>query len=384
MVGMLGGGQLGRMSLLAGRRLGYRFHVYDPAKSRAAGPLADANTVADFGDEAALAAFAASVDVATLEFENIPEASLDRLVSMGLSVRPAPSAVIICQHRAREKAFLREHGFPHVAFRLVDSAKALGEATAALGFPCVVKTAAFGYDGKGQRRLDAPLADPSELWLELGGMPLVVEAWCPFHAECSMMVARDTRGTQQCYALTENHHHRHILHQSIVPARLPEAIHRQAQELALDLVDALDFTGVLAVELFVTDDGLLINELAPRPHNSGHHTIESSVTSQFEQHIRAVVGLPLGAPHLREPAVMTNLLGDLWPKGAEPDWAGLLRAHPRLKLHLYGKGQARPGRKMGHFTLTGTNQADLLHQADAALRFLESRTSEPTPRGWRP
>lgn len=369
---MLGGGQLGRMSLLAGRALGYRFHVFDPSPGCAAAPVAETATVAAFDDADALRAFAEGVDVVTLEFENIPAESLRLLESLGVPVAPNPAAVATCQHRGQEKMFLRERGFPHVRFAHAATAAELGAALDAVGYPCVVKTAAFGYDGKGQHRLDTAPRDLAQLWCELGAAPLVVEAWCPFEAECSMLVARGWDGSLATFPLAENTHRHHILHQSILPARLPERLEAEARELAQTIAAAFDFVGILAVELFVTPKGLLVNEFAPRPHNSGHVTIEACVTSQFEQHIRAVCGLPLGSTALRSPAVMTNLLGDVWPEKGGPDWTPLLR-HPNLKLHLYDKGEPRSGRKMGHYTLIGEHPDKVLAEADEAFAELAAQ-----------
>ncbi len=389
MVGMIGGGQLGRMTLLAGRALGYRFRVWDPAPDCCAGPVADEVVTAPFDDPEALARFADGLRVTTLEFENIPGQTLRGLEHRGVVVAPSPEVVEICQHRAREKTFLREHGLPHVPFALASSPATLTEAIAAVGLPCVVKTAAFGYDGKGQRKLTLMPPAVDALWVELGRQPLVVEAWCPFFAECSIIVARRLSGEIACFPLTENIHRHHILHQSLAPARLPAGLQAEAEALARQLAQRLNLCGLLAVELFLTADGLAVNELAPRPHNSGHHTLESCHTSQFEQHLRAALNLPLGDPSLHRAAVMVNLLGDLWPTSAtsaaaqrlpddapaardrdhrsepppplsqttppslaQPDWAPIW-AHPQAKLHLYDKGKPAPGRKMGHFTLTG-------------------------------
>lgn len=359
-IGMLGGGQLGRMSLLAGRALGYRFHVFDPQPGCAACSVADQHTTASWDDLSALDAFARSVDRVTLEFENIPAQALETLAEAGAPPCPNAHVLKVCQHRATEKAFLRDHHFPHAPFALIQSPEELAEAVEALGTPCVLKTAAFGYDGKGQLKLEEPPKAPEAIWQELGAQPLVAEAWISFQLECSVVVARSLHGQSKAFPMAENLHRNHILHQSIVPARVPPEVAAQGERLARELAETLGVVGLLAVELFLTAEGqLLVNEMAPRPHNSGHYTIEGCATSQFAQHIRAVCGLPLGEPRLRQPCVMTNLLGDLWPSHGLPPWPALLR-EPDLHLHLYDKGAARPGRKMGHFTLCGPDRDALV------------------------
>jgi 5-(carboxyamino)imidazole ribonucleotide synthase len=356
-LGMLGGGQLGRMSLLAGRRLGYRFHVYEPAPHCAAAPVAEKVFSAAWEDESELRAFAQSIDAVTLEFENAPAAAL-RLLEQRVPARPSARVLEICQNRRREKEFLRRGGFPCADFAVVSSAAQLARAAVKLGFPCVLKTAVSGYDGKGQMKLAAPPADGlagwGNIWKTLGAAVAVVEKWIPFDVECSVIVARGLGGDMAVFPMAENEHRRHILHRSIAPARLPARIQRDGAELAREIAETLGITGLLAVEMFCVDGKLLVNELAPRPHNSGHYTLDACLTSQFEQHIRAAAGLPLGATDLLRPAVMINLLGDCWRKGRAPDWAKLLR-DPRVKLHLYDKGEPRPGRKMGHFTVVDEN-----------------------------
>ncbi len=347
---MLGGGQLGRMSILAGRHLGYRFHVYEPSADTAAGMVADAVSTAAYENAPALQAFGKGVAVSTLEFENIPYDSAC-VLSAHTPVRPGPEVLRICQNRRREKEFLRENGFPCADFRVVRDYVDLKEAVAALGTPCVLKTADFGYDGKGQMKIDTPDIDYAAVWRGLGYSHAVVEAWVDFQAECSVIVARNGQGAHAVYPVAENIHRNHILHQSIVPARLPEKVQQDARELAVAVAEAIDCVGLLAVELFVKNDGtVLVNELAPRPHNSGHWSLDGAATSQFEQHIRAVCGLPLGDTAALSPSVMVNLLGDVWQDGAAPDWSALL-ADPGVHLHLYDKGEPRPGRKMGHFTV---------------------------------
>lgn len=366
-IGMLGGGQLGRMSILAGRHMGYRFHVYEPSPYCAAAAVADRHWACRWEDEDALESFARSVDVITLEFENIPAHIINHLEKWA-PVRPAQQVLHICQNRRREKEFLRSHGFPCADFRVVTSAAELKAAVAEIGVPCVLKTADFGYDGKGQLKLETDNQDWETLWNQLGYPTGVLEAWVSFQAECSVIVARNGRESKVFPAAVNCHRH-HILHTSSVPANLPDKVLNEAEQLALALAESLEVVGLLAVECFVTAGGkVLVNELAPRPHNSGHYTIDSCQTSQFEQHIRAVCGLPLGNPRLNRPVVMVNLLGDQWKGGQAPDWSRLL-ADPDVTLHLYDKGEPRRGRKMGHFCVL----ADTLAEAEqkAATYFAQ-------------
>ncbi len=369
-LGMLGGGQLGRMSILAGRRMGYRFVVFEPAEGCAAGMVADEEVNADYGDAEALKLFAGKVARSTLEFENIPGAAVQVVEDAGVKVFPGRRALEICQNRRREKEFLRDNGVPCAEFVVVDSPEALRAAVAKLGTPCVLKTADFGYDGKGQVKITGE-ADWAATWASLKAPLGVVEKWIPFACECSVICARGLDGATAVFPMAENVHRRHILHQTIVPARVPEALQREGEALARRIAEALDLVGLLAVELFVTREGrLLVNELAPRPHNSGHYSFDACLTSQFEQHIRAICGLPLGDPALLRPVVMVNILGDLWKGGREPDWAGLL-ADPSVKLHLYDKGEPRPGRKMGHFCVLDKDAAAALARAEAHFARLE-------------
>jgi len=373
-IGILGGGQLGRMLTLAGRTLGYRFHIFEPKGACTAGMVADLEINADYSDEAALKRFAEGVDVITLEFENIPSKVIDMLSAIK-PVLPGSRALHICQHRQREKDFLKENGLPSVLFEYADSSESLKTAVEAIGFPCVIKTAAFGYDGKGQIKLNTPeeAADTDTLWDFLGNPPrVVVEKWIHHVGEFSVVCARKADGTKSTFPMAENVHVHHILHASIVPARVTEATQAAGAELACKIADLLDVVGLIAVELFLEEDGsLTINEMAPRPHNSGHYTMDGCLTSQFEQHIRAVTDLPLGSTELLKPTVMINLLGDVWAKG-EPDWAGLL-ADPNVKLHLYDKGEARPGRKMGHFTVLGNDNDAALDAAEAHFKVLKDK-----------
>ncbi len=363
---MLGGGQLGRMLAIAARRMGYRVHAFEPQPDSPAGQICDVEINAPYCDTAALEAFARGVDVISFEFENIPIAAIERVAAIR-PVRPRGEVLHICQNREREKLFLRRNGFPCAPFAVVDSAASLAEALREIGTPSVLKTADFGYDGKGQVKLTGG-EDPEKIWHAFGAPRGVLEAWIPFEAELSVVCARDIHGRLVPFPVAENQHVHHILDLSIVPARFPESVLAAARELAGRITAALDVVGLLAVEMFLTRDGnLLINELAPRPHNSGHFTFDACVTSQFEQQLRAVCGLPLGSPDLLRPVVMANLLGDLWQNG-EPDWSAVLR-DPRVKLHLYGKSDPRPGRKMGHLCLLAETTEDAL----AAITNLRSR-----------
>jgi len=363
---MLGGGQLGRMALLAGRRLGYRFQVYEPAPGCCAAPVADKTFNSAWEDAGALAEFADGIAAVTLEFENVPADAL-RLVEKRVPSRPHTRVLEICQNRRKEKEFLRRNGFPCAAFAVVNSAVQLERAANKLGYPCVLKTAVCGYDGKGQLKL--PVLPPGikpdweAVWRSFGAAEAVVEKWIPFERECSVIVARGLRGDMATFPMAENEHRQHILHRSIIPVRLPEKTQRAGAALAKEIAEKIGVVGLLAVEMFCVKGTLLVNELAPRPHNSGHYTLDACLTSQFEQQIRCVAGLPLGAPDLLRPAVMVNLLGDVWRGGREPHWEKLLR-DPRVKLHLYDKGEPRPGRKMGHFTVMDKNQSVAINLAD--------------------
>lgn len=352
-IGILGGGQLGRMLAQAAQTLGYRVHVYEPQAQCPAGAVANREVNASYDDPEALREFARGVDVVTYEFENIPAGPLAVIAPL-VALYPRAEVLHTTQNRQREKAWLRTNGFPHVAY-----AEALdgdiAPAVAQVGLPCVVKTADFGYDGKGQMKLTTP-ADVEQAVAIFRGRRCVVEAWCEFSCELSVIVARSTTGETRAFPVAENIHLHHILDFSIVPARVVPAIATAAEALATRIAEKLDVVGLLAVEFFLTTRGeLVVNELAPRPHNSGHWSLDGCATSQFEQHVRAVCGLPLGSVVVREPTVMVNILGDAWKWAAgkqvgEPDWSAVL-AEPHAKLHLYGKAEPRVARKMGHFTV---------------------------------
>jgi len=367
-VGVLGSGQLGRMFALAARRLGYRVHTFSPESDTPTGQVADVEITASYDDLDAVRKFAKGVGVVTFEFENVPAACVAAAQEFA-PVRPNPDALRISQHRLREKTYLQEKGFPVAAFRHVRSLEELQSALQALGTPAVLKTVGFGYDGKGQRVIRSA-ADAPAAFAALGGQEAVLESFVDFACELSVVAARSANGATAHWGAIENLHANHILDVSVSPAITPgPGQAQQAVEIALDVLKTLDIVGVLCVEFFLTKKGrLLINELAPRPHNSGHLTLDASVTNQFEQQLRAVCGLPLGATDFFAPAAMANLLGDVWG-GGEPVWARAL-AFPDVKLHLYGKAEARPGRKMGHLTAlarTPVEARDLVLKARRAL-----------------
>ena len=360
-VGVIGGGQLGRMLALAARRMGVRTVIWTGGLEAPAVEVADMVIDKPFDDAAALSEFCQTATVATVEFENIPLTTLHG-VQKCIGLFPSPEAVGICQNREREKNFLRENGIPCTNFWVIENLEDLTAAMSELNGPGVLKTAAFGYDGKGQLKLDGT-ENPSEAWEKFGKVRAVLEAWVPFEKEISVMVVRSADGEVRTYDPAENRHRNHILDVSIVPAKISEATAAEAQQIATQVAEALDYHGILGVEFFVNHDGsLVVNEMAPRPHNSGHHTIDACACSQFEQQLRVVLGLPLGSTKLVSPCVMLNLLGDFWPgETTPPDWTPLLQTEAAT-LHLYGKRRAIGMRKMGHATLLGT---DALEKAEA-------------------
>ena len=368
-LGVLGSGQLGRMFTIAARRMGYRVHTYSPDSDTPTGQVADVEVAAAYDDADALRAFAGKVAVVTFEFENVPSAATEVLASM-VPVRPSPLALHVSQQRAREKRFLASHGIPTVPFDVATTAAELTAALERIGAPAIVKTAAFGYDGKGQMSANG-VSDGARIWTALGGGELGVEKRNSLQAELSVIAARGLDGQVAQYPLFENRHHNHILDVTTSPALVPPAVAAQATEIGRAALEALNYVGLLCIEFFLSTEGeLMVNELAPRPHNSGHLTFDAAVTSQFEQQVRSVCGLPLGSTDLMRPAAMANLLGDLWA-GGEPDWAAAC-AHPEVKLHLYGKVVPKPGRKMGHLTATGRTvheaQDRVVAARDALLR----------------
>ncbi len=365
-LGVLGGGQLGRMLALAARRMGYRVVSWVGGPDNGPAGVADFVIEEPFDSPAGLAAFLDRARAATVEFENIPRHLLEA-VAARLPLMPGADAVSICQHREREKRFLEENGFPCARFSVVESVAQLRSALASLPENGgILKTAEFGYDGKGQLSVTRA-SDPEPIWADFGTSRAVLEERIALAAELSVLVVRDGWGRAFAYDPAENHHRDHILDVSIVPARLDPALLDEARTIALGVADALDYRGLLAVELFLSDDGrLLVNEMAPRPHNSGHHTIDACETSQFEQQLRVLCGLPPGGVRLHSPAVMLNLLGDVWEDaGGAPDWSAVL-ALPGAHLHLYGKHEARRRRKMGHLTFTAaTLEEAMAHQTQA-------------------
>lgn len=351
-IGVLGSGQLGRMFALAARAMGYRIHVYSPEAYAPTAHVADRETVAPYDDLEVVRAFGHEVDVVTFEFENVPAATVEALEAL-VPVRPSGRSLWISQNRLREKSFLRDLGLPVADFCAIHSIDDLQQAVASLRGSAILKTAGWGYDGKGQVRLGSD-SDLGAAWDSLGTDAAICEELVDFACEVSVIGARSVTGEFAAFPVFENQHRHHILDLTCCPARIPESLAAEAVALAERILRELEVIGVMCIELFVTRDGrLLINELAPRPHNSGHLTIDACATSQFAQQVRAVCGLPLGDPALLQPAAMANLLGDLWSEG-EPDWASAL-ADPAISLHLYGKSEPRQGRKMGHLTATAAD-----------------------------
>lgn len=370
-VGVLGSGQLGRMFAIAARRMGYRVHTYSSKSDTPTGQLCDREVCASYDDIDAVRDFARGVDVVTFEFENVPAATVEACNAFG-PVRPGWNVLYIAQNRLREKNFLSRNGFPVAPFRAVNSQDDLQRALREIGTPSVLKTAGFGYDGKGQTKINSP-ADAAIAWQNLGGQEGVLEGWLSFEREVSVVAARGVDGAFSHWGVVENQHENHILDLTTAPANIAPEIAQLAIEITRGILESLEVVGVLCVEFFLTTNGqLIVNEMAPRPHNSGHFSFDASLTSQFEQQLRAVCALPLGSTQLLRPAAMANLLGDLWGNGEpnrEPNWAKALE-FPDVKLHLYGKSTALPGRKMGHLTaLSDTPQkaASLAQQARAAL-----------------
>ncbi len=374
-LGVLGGGQLGRMLAHAATKLGYHLHVYEPSEDSPAGEVATREFNFPYKNKDQLKRFANSCAAITYEFENVPVEPLWEIEKL-VPLRPHWAVLEVCQNRLREKTWLKRNGIPHVRFEEVEIGGDLAAAVKRLGLPCVAKTADFGYDGKGQLKITS-MAEAKTAATVFKDARAVVEQFVDFKCELSVIVARSSAGEVKTFPVAENIHAKHILEFSIVPARVPAAVVAQAQKLAEDIASAFQLVGLLAVELFLTDEGeLLVNEMAPRTHNSGHWTLDGCVTSQFEQQVRAITGLPLGDTSIHAPAVvMVNILGDAWSWDGDqltgsPDWAALL-AEPRVSLHLYGKAEPRPGRKMGHFTVTGQDRDKTLDRA----RKLKSRLS---------
>jgi 5-(carboxyamino)imidazole ribonucleotide synthase len=362
-LGVLGGGQLGRMFAIAARRMGYRVHAFSPDDDSPAGQVADVEVTASFEDLDALRTFARGVEVVTFEFENVPIEAIDAVAALA-PVRPSGVALHTAQQRAREKTFLADRGVPTAPFASAATLDELWDAVARVGTPAVIKTAVFGYDGKGQHKVATP-ADVEHIWTAIGHQEAVVERFVNLQAEISIVAARGIDGEVAAFPPFENRHRNHILDLTTVPAAIPPPVAKQAVEITRTILEELQYVGVLCVEFFLSTGGeLLVNELAPRPHNSGHVTFDAAVTSQFEQQVRAICGLPLGSAEILRPAAMANLLGDLWVDG-EPNWAAALR-FTDVKLHLYGKNNPRPGRKMGHLTAVGRTVQDAQDRVIAA------------------
>lgn len=373
MLGMLGGGQLGRFFVIAAHELGYQVTVLDPDKNSPAGKIADVHICADFDDEIALKKMAETCAAVTTEFENVPAKSLEKL-ALTISIRPSATCVAIAQHRVLEKSFIKEAGLPVAPFAVINSASDLPDDASEL-YPAILKVARFGYDGKGQARVKNQ-AEAQKAFADFSRETCVLEQMLALDLEVSVVLARDAQGNIAAFPTAENSHLNGILDISIVPARCSAVLKANAQALAKKLAEKLDYVGVLGVEFFVVGKQLLVNEIAPRPHNSGHYTIDACVTNQFEQQVRVMTGLPLGDASLHSNAVMVNILGDSWfanakkdatglnhsSAGLEPAWI-LACSHANLKLHLYGKYEPRKGRKMGHFTVIGQNVKVILNTA---------------------
>lgn len=362
-LGVLGGGQLGRLFTVAARTMGYRVIVLDPDANSPAAELANEHICAAFDDPAALDKMGRVCASITTEFENVPAESLNYLAQF-CPVRPSAKAVAIARNRIREKTFLRDSGFETAAFAAVNTLDELVPALRAVGTPALLKISQFGYDGKGQATVNS-LAEAIAAFEHMGGNPCVLEQRLNLKTEISVVVARGTDGKTVAYPAAENSHVGGILDLSVVPAGVSNKLAQQASKDAQAVAEALDYCGVMAVEFFVIEnERLLINEIAPRPHNSGHYTMDACLTSQFDQQVRAMCGLPLGDTTLLAPVAMVNILGDIWRDGKAPAWDAVL-SEPRAKLHLYGKREARAGRKMGHFTCIGESvqEATMLARA---------------------
>jgi 5-(carboxyamino)imidazole ribonucleotide synthase len=373
-IGVLGSGQLGRMFAIAARRMGYRVHTFSPETDTPTGQIADVEIKAQYDDLHAVRSFAAAVDVVTFEFENVHSTTAEAAAEYA-PVRPGGRVLHTTQHRLREKTFLAANGFPVTPFRSVLSLEDLRAALAEFGYPSILKTAGFGYDGKGQSRITTPEeAEPA--YIATGRQEMILEAFVDFACELSVVAARGMDGAFAHWGVIENSHRHHILDLSIAPARVSPEIEREAIGITRAVLEELEVVGVLCVEFFLTRDGrLLINEMAPRPHNSGHLTFDACVTSQFEQQLRAVCGLPLGSTELLRPAAMANLLGDLWQQG-EPRWSAAC-AFPEVKLHLYGKLEPKPGRKMGHLTAMAPTVEEAAKLVSEARRALSAEIGPP-------
>ncbi len=369
-LGVLGGGQLGRMFCVAARSMGYRTLVMDPDKNSPAGHIADIHLQADYQDHSALTKMAEQCQVITTEFENIPADSL-RFIARTTPVYPSADILEIAQDRHIEKQFAQQAGLSPVPYFVIQTEADCVLAQEAVAFPAILKSNRLGYDGKGQVLVERT-EELLQAFHSLNNVACVLEQQIQLRCEISAIVARNHKGEKQCFPVSENQHKNGILHVGIVPARVDEPITRQAQKLAFQLADALDYIGVLAVEYFVDNESrLYFNEMAPRPHNSGHYTKDACVTSQFEQQVRMICGLPPGSTQLLSPVVMVNMLGELWP----PQWRVILQ-HSEIKLHLYGKKHARAGRKMGHFNVLNADIESAIKTAKQVFEALSSPVSQ--------
>lgn len=365
-IGVFGSGQLGRMFAIEARKLGYRVHTFSPDRDTPTGQVADIETTASYDDLYEVRLFAQSVDVVTFEFENVPSATVAAAAEF-VEVHPKGEILHITQNRRREKEFLSSNGIPVTPFLTITNIDELRSGVADLGTPCVLKTAGFGYDGKGQSKINS-IDDIEPAFARLGGQECVLEAFVDFEKEVSVVCARAQNGDFVHYGVIENEHANHILDVSIAPANVSANVVDVAVAITREIAEKFDYVGTMCVEFFLSrDEKLIVNEIAPRPHNSGHLTFGPCVTSQFEQQLRAVCGLPLGSTEFYRPSTMANLLGDVWADG-EPNWSAAL-SDPRVKLHLYGKSEPRPGRKMGHLTAT----AETAELAAEAVRSARSR-----------
>ncbi|MDH5485979.1 MAG: 5-(carboxyamino)imidazole ribonucleotide synthase [Gammaproteobacteria bacterium] len=367
-LGMLGGGQLGRMFTAAARTMGYQVIVLDPDPDSPAGQLATRHLHAAYDDATALDNLANNCSAVSTEFENVPAHALEALADRCV-VRPAAKAVQTTQDRIHEKTFLRDAGFPTSAFTVIRTGQDLEQGMRTPGAPAVLKISRLGYDGKGQAVVNG-IEEVRRAWESMKHEPCVLESLVPLDTEISVVLGRGEDGDVATFPVGENTHRQGILDTTVVPANIPEMLAREAEEMARRVAERLEYIGVMAVEFFVSRGKLLVNEIAPRPHNSGHYTLDACATSQFEQQVRALCGLPLGETRLLSPVAMVNLLGDLWREGRPPDWEVVLR-HPNAKLHLYGKREPRPGRKMGHYTVLASDRDKafrLAHRIQEELR----------------
>lgn len=372
-IGVFGSGQLGRMFAIEARKMGYRVHTFSPDRDTPTGHISDFETTASYNDLDAVRKFASAVDVVTFEFENVPAVAVEAAAEY-VQTHPKGEILHTTQNRLREKTFLSKNGFPVAPFRHIKVIDDLCRATTDLGFPCVLKTAGFGYDGKGQSKLKQP-DDIETSFAAMNGNEAVLEAFIEFGKELSVVCARGQDGSFVHYGVIENEHRNHILDVSFAPGNVSENVAREAVEIAKNIAEAFGYIGTMCVEFFLTSDQkLIVNEIAPRPHNSGHLTFGPCVTSQFEQQVRAVSGLPLGSTEFYQPAAMANILGDVWAKG-EPDWAAAL-AIPNVQLHLYGKSDPSPGRKMGHLTAVSESVENAVETVKQARLQLDSVNNE--------